>query len=439
MIKIYLKQDWELMKQNKLFSTLYVVGTGLAIAMTMVMAVVYYVKIAPVYPEVNRMNTSYLLSARFTTGTEGHQSSIQWSVSYQALQDWFYPLKNAEAVSAIFNDDMAHNSYVQPTDGSGEFPVSVKLTDPAFFRIYAFRFLEGKPFTDSDLESGICTAVVTDDLARRLFGATEGVTGRSFSLNYVDYRVCGVVCSASYLTSGSYAQVYLPYSVAPGYREPKYNIPYLGAFSVTFLTKDSEQTKALRDEIQEIQRKENLAHPDDWKVEFWQQPTTHLQSVFQEYAKQEFDTWSTVRYFLLVLLVLLLVPALNLSGMIASRMESRLPEMGVRKSFGAGRKTLLSQVMWENLLLTLLGGVLGLVLAWLALYASREWVFTVLNRWPDIVPQGVDVKVSGEMLFAPLVFVAALVLCVLLNLLSALLPAWHSLRNPIVKSLNEKR
>ena len=38
-----------------------------------------------------------------------------------------------------------------------------------------------------------------------------------------------------------------------------------------------------------------------------------------------------------MLLVLLLVPALNLSGMIASRMESRLAEMGVRKSFGAGR------------------------------------------------------------------------------------------------------
>lgn len=49
MIKVYLKQAWELLKQNKLFSMLYIVGTGLAIAMTMIMAVVYYVKIAPVY------------------------------------------------------------------------------------------------------------------------------------------------------------------------------------------------------------------------------------------------------------------------------------------------------------------------------------------------------------------------------------------------------
>lgn len=56
-----------------------------------------------------------------------------------------------------------------------------------------------------------------------------------------------------------------------------------------------------------------------------------------------------------------------------------------------------------------------------------------------MIPDGVDVKVSGEMLFAPLVFAAALLLCVVLNMLSALVPAWHSLRHPIVNSLNEKR
>lgn len=66
MIKVYLKQAWELLKQNKLFSMLYIVGTGLAIAMTMIMAVVYYVKIAPVYPEANRMNTLYLSNSKFT-------------------------------------------------------------------------------------------------------------------------------------------------------------------------------------------------------------------------------------------------------------------------------------------------------------------------------------------------------------------------------------
>lgn len=434
MIKVYLKQAWELLKQNKLFSSLYVVGTGLAIAMTMVIAVVYYVKIAPVYPETNRMNTYYLSYSMFKKG----ESSTQWAVSYKALQDWFYPVENALVVSAELSDDMS-DSYIQPADRSGDFHVAVKLTDPNFFRIYSFQFLEGSPFTASDLASGITTAVITDGLARRLFGTTEGVVGRTFSMNYINYRVCGVVRSASYLTKKSYAQLYVPYSVAPGYRDPKYKFPYLGAFKAVFLVKDGAQGDALREEIKEIVRKENLIHPDEWTVDFWEQPTSHLLSVFQSYSSEKVDIWATVRYFLLVLLVLLLVPALNLSGMISSRMEGRMAEMGVRKSFGAGRKMLLSQVMWENLLLTLLGGALGLLLAWLVLYVGREWIFTVFDSWPGVVPTGVDVRVSGEMLFAPLVFFAALVLCVMLNLLSALIPAWYSLHKPIVNSLNEKR
>jgi putative ABC transport system permease protein len=348
-------------------------------------------------------------------------------------------MKNALVVSASLRNDMQENSYIQPVDGSGDFSVSVKLTDPAFFRIYAFRFLEGKAFTAADLDGGIHTAVITDELARRLFGTVEGVEGRTFSLNYVDYRVCGVVRSASCLTDESYAQVYLPYSVSPDYREVKYGFDYLGAFGVTFLVKDGRQGEALRAELKEIVRKENSMHPDDWTVDFYEQPTTHLRGVFQEYASQGVDTWATVRYFALMLIALLLVPSLNLSGMISSRMDGRLAEMGVRKSFGAGRRTLLSQVMWENLLLTLMGGALGLLLAWSAIYVSREWVFTAFDSWPGTVPEGVDVRVSGEMLFAPLLFLAALAVCVLLNLLSALLPAWHSLRRPIVNSLNEKR
>ena len=43
MIKLYLKQAWALLRQNPLFSGLYIAGTGLAIAMTMIVAMIYYV------------------------------------------------------------------------------------------------------------------------------------------------------------------------------------------------------------------------------------------------------------------------------------------------------------------------------------------------------------------------------------------------------------
>lgn len=437
MQRTYLTQAFTLLKQNRLFSMLYIVGTGLAIAMTVIVAVVYYVKLAPIYPEENRKNTLYLTHVSFKSEQESR--IYQSALSYRALQEWIYPLKNVVAVSARFSNAMDY--YVQPADRSGDFRPALKLVDPAFFRIYALQFLEGHPFTEADLASGIHTAVISDDLARRLFGATEGVVGRSFSMDYVNYHVCGVVRGASFLTRQSYAQVYVPYSVESDYKDPVVSsFPYCGLFDVTFLVKDNAQAKALRAEIKDLTRRVNAQYKGQWQMELWEQPTSHALSVFKEYpADTSFSSWKVAGRLMLWVLVLLVVPSLNLNGLIASRMESRLPEMGVRKSFGASRSALLSQVMWENFFLTLVGGVLGLLVAWIMLYVGREWIFILFDSWPMDIPEGANLYVSGEMLFAPVVFLIAFLLCLVLNLLSALWPAWMSLRKPIVYSLYEKR
>lgn len=437
MQRTYLTQAFTLLKQNRLFSMLYIVGTGLAIAMTVIVAVVYYVKLAPIYPEENRKNTLYLTHVSFKSEQESR--IYQSALSYRALQEWIYPLKNVVAVSARFSNAMDY--YVQPADRSGDFRPALKLVDPAFFRIYALQFLEGHPFTEADLASGIHTAVISDDLARRLFGTTEGVVGRSFSMDYVNYHVCGVVRGASFLTRQSYAQVYAPYSIESNYKDPVVSsFPYCGLFNVTFLVKDNAQAKALRAEIKDLTRRVNAQYKGQWQMELWEQPTSHALSVFKEYpADTSFSSWKVAGRMMLWILVLLVVPSLNLNGLIASRMESRLPEMGVRKSFGASRSALLSQVMWENFFLTLVGGLLGLLVAWIMLYVGRGWIFMLFDSWPMDIPEGANLYVSGEMLFAPVVFLIAFLLCLVLNLLSALWPAWMSLRKPIVYSLYEKR
>ena len=433
MIKQYMKQAWNLMKQNKLFTGIYVVGTALAIATTMIMAIVYYVKIAPVYPEVNRDRTLFMELAREKVGTSTNMSP--WSL--KAVKEWFYPLKNAEVVSAEIKN--YGNEFIQPMDGSGDFKIYTKYIDTNFFQVYDFRFVEGKPFTEADLQSAIPTAVITDAMARRLYGDATGAVGKTFTMNYVDYRVVGVVEAPSFLCKQSFAQIYFPYTLLTGYDHSGGRSKMLGVFNVTMVAKDKEQEAALREEIKELYRKYNTSQ-DEVELPQLEQPRSFALTVFQDSVSDEVFDWKAVfKKFGLTLLVLLLVPALNLSGMIAGRMETRLSEMGVRKSFGAHRNGLLGQVMWENLLLTLAGGLLGLILAWTALYACRDWLFALFDDRPVLAIEGVSTSVSGEMLFAPSIFLAAFLLCLVLNLLSALIPAWNSLRNPIIQSLNEKR
>ena len=79
--------------------------------------------------------------------------------------------------------------------------------------------------------------------------------------------------------------------------------------------------------------------------------------------------------YAIVVIILLLVPAVNLSGMTLSRMRRRMAEIGVRKAFGATGGELMRQVFFENLVLTLLAGIVGLALSYVATFALNGFLF----------------------------------------------------------------
>ena len=146
----------------------------------------------------------------------------------------------------------------------------------------------------------------------------------------------------------------------------------------------------------------------------------------------------TMTPFAIIILIFLFLPAINLSGLVTNRMEARLPEMGIRKAFGAKKRTLLREVINENLVLTLCGGVAGWLLAWLFVnMVSSSQAFTSICKTSHIATD--DMGMEFTMFFTPTLFLICFLCCAVLNLMAALLPAWRSLRKPIVVSLNQKR
>ena len=65
MYKIYLKQAWALIRQERFFSSVYIVGTGLAISMVMALAVAYHIRTANIAPEVHRDRMCYLSNVTY--------------------------------------------------------------------------------------------------------------------------------------------------------------------------------------------------------------------------------------------------------------------------------------------------------------------------------------------------------------------------------------
>jgi len=114
-------------------------------------------------------------------------------------------------------------------------------------------------------------------------------------------------------------------------------------------------------------------------------------------------------------------------------MQERISEIGIRKAFGANRLTLINQALTENLILTLLGGFVGLLFSYIMVWATARLL--ILGSFSTAGTEGIF---KTEMLFNPTVFFYALCVCIILNLLSSIIPVWNASRKNIVDAINDK-
>ena len=446
----YFRQALALIREERLFSGIYIVGTALAIAFTMVMAVVYYIKLAPIYPERNRARTVYFEGLRIEAESGGMG---QTGFSSKAFEEWFLNSPNIEYCSPTLlaagtgkAEGRCRTFVVRSKDDYVDVIRNEASAD--FFKIYAYDFVSGRPFTQKEVEGKETVCVISDALAERLYGKDADALGKTVAIEgSYDLRVVGVLRGCSQLMPDSYVDIIAPYTLFGIH----FSTPYRGLHSIVCTVKDDAHLQALKRELDDVAARIQQAHPevlDEFnfgegvkkKLVLTKDLETHpmhvLKTENREGSLSTVTGWQLVKHYAGIIFVLLFVPALNLCGIVAGRMERRSAEMAVRKTFGARRSTLLSQVVAENLVLTTIGGIIGLVLSWLAIYGMRR---EILGMFFDNSTLSTAPIVEGEMLFAPTLFVGAFAAILLLNLLAAVVPAWWSLRKPIVEAMMEKR
>lgn len=434
MIKQYFKQAWYLIKQNKLFSGIYIAGTALGISMVMVMAILNYVKTANIYPETNRDRTLYAKSVKIVSKDTTAKWSSSGLLSYKGVGLFFLSLKTPESVS-LEMDPVSR--FVSLPNDNYLTKVQARYVDTRYWDVFRFHFLSGKPFTEADFHSGLPVAVISESLAGKLFGTADAV-GKYMECGFKQHRIAGVVKDVSYVLSGTYAQVWVPYTSNKNYKEESDPDGMMGSMRYVYLlARSATDFDAIRNEVNENVRRYN-AQSTDWNVDLMGQPDTKKVEVNRFWSNIGPDMPKIVLRNALLVLLFLLVPAINLSGLNSTRMEQRLSEMGVRKAFGASRKKLFNQILIENLLLTLAGGVAGLLLSYLLILGSRNWILDLGKQFAETLPEGTTVDFSLSMLFNFRIFLAVLLVCFVMNLLSALIPVYRSLRKNITDSLHIK-
>jgi putative ABC transport system permease protein len=413
-----LGQRW--LGTSPLLSIISIVGTALAIAMIMVLVIGYEVKTANYRPETNRDRTLYATRGSYETPSSSNSSYN----SFHLIKEVFYPLATPETVTAVSAEN---ERLISIPAGSNEYKADVCYTDERFWKVFDFRFLAGKPFTEEDVQSGIRKAVINESLARGLYGTTE-VVGRPVLISFVEYTVCGVVSNVSTLTEAAYAEVWTPHTTTTFHQNTETENT-IGNFRCYILAHSKSDFPAIREEAEQSMKQFN-ASLQNGEFKLYGQPESHFLSIYRKGLEQADGKRIVLRY-VIVLSILLLVPAINLSGMTLSRMKKRMPEIGVRKAFGATTGDLLMQILSENLALTLIGGALGLLVSYLAVTFMSDWLLVSESA----IMRGGVASISAEMVVNPMVFIYAFLFCLVLNLLSAGIPAWRASRANIVNAI----
>lgn len=417
MNKQYFKQAIQSIRENPLVSTISIAGTALSIAMIMVVVMVFQIKSANYAPETKRDRMLYVPNIQ---ASAEHDRSRTW-MSEEVARECFYTLRIPEAVTA-----MASNDRPLSLPGKRLFKMYwIKYTDTSFWDVFDFDFIQGKPFSKEEFTSGITAAVISEQTARELFGTTDAV-GKTCLLDFKEYTVRGVVKNVTKAAIEAYSDVWIPYTAKSSLvriRPQQENM--IGQFQVCILARKSSDFEQIKEELAKTTAAYN-AGKKDYKVDFMDNPITKLDIAtgsdgFNKKPLSEFlaQTGS-------VLLFLLLVPALNLTGVIQSSVQKRQAEIGVRKAFGATPRRIVSQVLWENFVLTFIGMLVGAALSFLFLYAGKSFMLTE------------ETSLTMGMLFKPGLFVAALVFTFLLNFLSAGIPAFYTSRKRITDALKKE-
>lgn len=423
MLKIYLKQAWGLLKENSLVSGLSIAGTALSIAAVMMIVLVVQVRLAEYAPESERGRMLHVTATRvFAKEHKGNWNNGR--MGKRVVRELFYNLKTPQEVSGYGSSTVSVSSVAKRTFTK----YMATYTDDHFWKIFNYTFLDGAPFTHEESESGIRKAVISEELARRLFGKAEGSSGQKLIVNRTGYTVCGVVKDVPRTAGFAYSNVWIPYNSSTNMETAaNINEGLVGAFSVVMLARSTDDFTAIRAEVEKATQQLN-ANTSEHDVSFFCGPMSNLDMVIANNNGFN-DEVSYGNWFLRqgsFVFFLLLLPALNMISITLTSFRKRRAEIGVRKAFGATAGNIFRQVIDENLMITFIGGVLGLLLSIILLLLTRDVFF----------PAGTEF--NSEMLIRPETFLLTLAFIFLLNLLCAGIPAWRAGKYNIVKSLNNQ-
>lgn len=432
----YLRQLLYDMRHQKMMTWVAISGTAVSIFLVMVMFMVNNLKTVEIAPDINRQRIYGAMTASLKSTDPVTRWTSMGPMSYGLAQRLFEGLKGVELVSYC-----SENVFISDIIIKNQVPLnaSTKIVDGNFWKMFGFTFLEGNPFTEEECIANTDKVVITRSLAHKLF-SSQDVVGRDIILENKKYFICGVVEDVNPILQNAWAELYMP-AIGDDRKPFSDSDTAMGLYMALMLYEKGADPEVIKQEVKSRYASLNVdLAKKEAELEYNGVPYNAEELSIPDVGRVVPDEKQEHRTQYIIYALLILLPAINLSSMMHGCLQHRISEIGLRRAYGAKRSDILWQLMGENLIVTVAGGLIGVTLSYLFMRFLSSEFFMFVNDYRVWALSAKMATPSFSMLFTWSSFFIAVGTCFILNLLTATVPAWRaSMMEPAVAISRSKK
>lgn len=279
-----------------------------------------------------------------------------------------------------------------------------------FNSIQSFNIGTGRYFNETDFSRGVPYGVIGNKVAEELFGKPEKALGKTISYSGRRLLIIGIIEKQGSSMIGGFdydKTVIVPYNYYASVFNPDNNNPY-----IMVQAKPGIPSSALQDELNGIMRQLRKLSPtqeDNFTCNDVAQFKDQIESVFGAINQ---GGWAIAG-------LSLLVGAFGVANIMFVTVRERTSQIGLKKAIGAKSSTILYEFLLESAFLCIIGGLVGLFLVWLLTMALGA-----------VLPFPIFI--------APSIIILALSICIILGVISGIIPASIAAKMNPVEAIRTK-
>lgn len=349
---------------NKLRSFLTMLGIIIGVASVIAMLAIGQGSKKSIQASISEMGSNMIMIRPGQDKGPGGAQQDASSMQTLKLKDYEALKEQSKYLAAI---SPSVNSSGQFINGNNNTPSTIYGISPDYMEIRQQKVKDGEMFTEDDIKSNAKVCVIGKTVADNLFTNGEDPVGKVIRFNKIPFRVVGVLESKGYNSFGMDQDdvVLAPYTTV---MKRILSITYLQGINASAITEDMTDL-AIEDVTSILRQNHKLKGSDEDNFNIRSQ---------QEMAAMMNSTSDTMTYLLLVVACIsLVVGGIGIMNIMYVSVTERTKEIGLRMSVGARGVDILNQFLIESVLLSVTGGLIGVLVG-----VGAAIGINVFAHWP---------------------------------------------------------